>query len=97
MTGVRITPRAARDLDAIAQWTLHQWGAAQMESYLHGLRDRLNWLAENPEAGRVRNEVREGYRSFREGQHIVFYVIQADAIAIIGIPHQAMDIGSLFP
>ena len=68
-----------------------------MESYLHGLRDRFNWLAENPEAGRVRNEVREGYRSFREGQHIVFHVIQSDAIAIIGIPHQAMDIGSLFP
>lgn len=97
MTAVRITPRAARDLEAIAQWTLRNWGAARMEHYLRSLNDRLHWLAENPSAGRARDDIRAGYRSFPEGQHIVFYIVQPDAIAIIGIPHQAMDIGSLFP
>lgn len=97
MTRFHITPRAARDLDAIAQWTLQHWGAARMEQYLRSLNDRFHWLARNPVAGRARDDVREGYRSFPEGQHVVFYVIRDDAIAIIGIPHQAMDIGSLFP
>jgi toxin ParE1/3/4 len=92
----RLTPRAARDLDAIAEWTLRHWGAARMEQYLRALDDRFHWLAQNPGAGRPRYDVRAGYRSIPEGQHIVFYVVQADAIAIIGIPHQAMDIDGLF-
>ena len=97
MTGFRLTPRAARDLDAIALWTLRQWGAARMEQYLRSLNDRFYWLARNPVAGRARDDVLEGYRSFPEGQYVVFYVIKGDTIAIIGIPHQAMDISSQFP
>lgn len=97
MTGFHITPRAARDLDAIARWTLRHWGAARMEDYLRRLDDRFHWLARNPQAGRARDDVRKGYRSFPEGQHVVFYLITVDTVAIIGIPHQAMDIGGVFP
>ena len=96
MSLFHITPRAARDLDAIANWTLRQWGADRMEQYLRGFNERFHWLAIHPAAGRVRNDVAEGYRSFPEGQHVVFYITQADAIAIIGVPHQAMDIGGFF-
>lgn len=96
MTGFRLTPRAARDLDAIALWTLRQWGAARMEDYLRRLNDRFHWLALNPHAGRARDDIHPGYRSFPEGQHVVFYILKGDTVAIIGIPHQAMDIGGLF-
>ena len=96
MSLFHITPRAARDLDAIANWTLRQWGADRMEQYLHSLNDRFQWLAEHPQAGRMRDDVAVGYRSFPEGQHVVFYINQGDGIAIIGIPHQAMDIGGFF-
>ena len=96
MTTFNITPRAARDLDAIANWTLRQWGADRMEQYLNRLADRFQWLAVNPAAGRARDDVAVGYRSFPEGQHVVFYINQGDAIAIIGIPHQAMDMGGFF-
>ena len=67
-----------------------------MEQYLRGLNDRFQWLAFHPAAGRMRNDVAAGYRSFHEGPHVVFYITQADAIAIIGVPHQAMDIGGFF-
>jgi toxin ParE1/3/4 len=67
-----------------------------MEQYLHSLNDRFHWLALHPMAGRARDDVAEGYRSFPEGQHVVFYIIQSDAIAIIGIPYQAMDVGVFF-
>jgi toxin ParE1/3/4 len=97
LTGFHITPRAARDLDSIAQWTLLNWGPARMEQYLRSLNDRFHWLAANPNAGRARDDVHDGYRSFPEGQHVVFYIVMADSVAIIGIPHQAMDIGSAFP
>lgn len=81
----------------IAEWTLRHWGAARMEAYLRGLNDRFHWLAENPQAGRARDEVRVGYRSFPEGQHTVFYVVSGDFVAIIGVPHQAMDSANLYP
>ena len=96
MTVFHVTPRAVRDLDAIADWTLRHWGADRMEQYLRSLNDRFQWLALHPVAGRTRGDVADGYRSFPEGQHVVFYVIQTDGIAIIGIPHQVMDVGVFF-
>lgn len=42
--------------------------------------------------GRSRDEVKEGYRSFNEGSHIIFYRVAESAIEIIGIPHKNMDI-----
>jgi len=67
-----------------------------METYLHGLNDRFGWLAQNPLSGRDRQDVGLGYRSYPQGQHVVFYIIQPDRIAIIGVPHQAMDVDSYF-
>lgn len=52
----------------------------------------MRWLADNPMLGRTRDGVKEGYRSFREGNHIIFCRVAGSAIEIIGIPHQRMDI-----
>lgn len=92
-SGFRLTPRAAADLDAIADYTLEKWGLAQMEEYLRSLNHRFEWLTENPFAGRERNDVHPGYRSIPEGSHIIFYIINDEWIDIIGIPHKSMDIG----
>jgi toxin ParE1/3/4 len=96
VTAFQVTPRAAHDLDAIADWTLRHWGVERMETYLNSLNDRFNWLAMRPMAGRARDDIAAGYRSLPEGQHVVFYIVQAGAITIIGIPHQAMDVGVFF-
>ena len=89
----RLTPRAAADLDEIADYTILEWGPAQMEDYLRTLNKRFEWLARNPFAGRERNDVRPGYRSFPEGSHVIFYILNDESVDIIGIPHKSMDIG----
>ncbi|MDZ7769216.1 MAG: type II toxin-antitoxin system RelE/ParE family toxin [Woeseiaceae bacterium] len=89
----RLTPRAAADLDAIADYTIETWGLAQLGDYLRSMNSRFEWLAENPFAGRERNDVHPGYRSFPEGSHIIFYVVSDDYVDIIGIPHKSMDVG----
>ena len=89
----RLTLRAAEDLDAIADFTIQTWGLDQLEIYLRSLTRRFEWLAENPCAGRERNDVHPGYRSFPEGSHIIFYIVSDDQVDIIGIPHKSMDIG----
>jgi len=42
---VRLTPRALEDLGAIADYTIENWGLAQMVEYLHTLNNRFDWLA----------------------------------------------------
>lgn len=89
----RLTPRAAADLDEIADYTFEEWGPAQMEDYLRSLNKRFEWLARNAFAGRERDDVHPGYRSFPEGSHIIFYIISDEYVDIIGIPHKSMEIG----
>tara|TARA_R100000005_G_C4914141_1_gene150455 strand:+ start:371 stop:679 length:309 start_codon:yes stop_codon:yes gene_type:complete len=40
--------------------------------------------------------VAEGYYSFPQGEHVVFYLIGGEGIDIIGIPHKEMDIITYF-
>lgn len=87
----RITPRARDDLIAIARFTEHRWGKLQRDRYLRALEHRFDWLAQNPGAGRHREDVREGYFCYPQGQHLIFYLVRESGIAIIGIPHQHMD------
>ena len=96
MNGFRLTPRALRDLESIADYTLDQWGPDQMAHYLRKLNGRLKWLARNPLLGRARDDVGKDYRCFPEGEHLVFYIVERDHITIIGLPHRAMDISDLF-
>jgi toxin ParE1/3/4 len=88
----QLTPRALQDLDSIADYSLARWGANQTEAYLRQIAGRFQWLAENPSVGRARDDVADGYRSFPEGKHVIFYLVKTDEIAIIGVPHAAMDV-----
>jgi toxin ParE1/3/4 len=92
----RLTPRAYADLVHIAQYAREQWGEAQRKRYMLALDRRLRWLAENPRSGKPRSDIAEGYYCFPQGSHLIFYVIGAEAIDIIGVPHQHMDAPSHF-
>jgi toxin ParE1/3/4 len=79
-------------LKNIGRYTLKTWGKEQRDAYLHATERRFSWLAERPEMGKRRQDVQEGYYSYRQGSHVVFYLIREDRIEIIGIPHQRMDV-----
>ncbi len=85
---------AQADLEKIWLYTRQEWGTEQADSYLQALFSRFDWLAENLEAGRKRDDIKTGYFCFPEGLHLVFYTIHNKKIEIIGIPHQRMDIVS---
>jgi len=83
---------ARADLEAIWVYTAEQWGVEQAERYLKSLFACLNDLAENPQLGRQRDEVKAGYRSFPQGRHVVFYLVVPAGIEVIGIVHQSGDV-----
>ena len=96
MPGFRITHRAREDLKSIARYSERHWGKVQRDNYLVALNARFEWLAFHPQMGKHRTDIQPGYYSFPQGSHVVFYLIQDDHIAIIGIPHREMDIASYF-
>lgn len=84
--------RAQSDLESIWQYSFETWGVRQADHYLRSLVARFEWLAENPLLGKPRDDIKSGYRSFPEGQHVVFYKINQQQIDIIGVVHQNQDI-----
>ncbi|MBW7930162.1 MAG: type II toxin-antitoxin system RelE/ParE family toxin [Gammaproteobacteria bacterium] len=92
----RLTPRASADLKNIARYTRQRWGEAQRETYMRALDARFHWLTEHPHSGRHRPDIAEGYYSFPEGSHVIFYLIGTGVIDIIGVPHKQMDTPAYF-
>ena len=82
------------DLEKIWRYSFQTWGMEQADAYVTALVDRFDWLAENPQMGRNRDDIKKGYRCFPEGQHLVFYTVSDDLIDIIGIVHQRQDVSS---
>ncbi|WP_252177141.1 type II toxin-antitoxin system RelE/ParE family toxin [Endozoicomonas sp. 4G] len=93
---VRVTPRARDDLRNIGRYTLRTWGKTQRNHYLKSIEARFHWLAENPQLGKYRADISEGYFSFPEGQHVIFYMIGSNFIDIIGVLHKEMDVIGYF-
>lgn len=89
----RLTPRAAADLDGIADYANEERGPMQIGNYLRSLNKRFDWPTRNPLAGRERNDIHPGYRSIPEGRHIIFSIVNDENADIIGAPHKSMDIG----
>lgn len=92
----RVTPRAQQDLINIGRYTLEMWGKKQRNLYLRAIEQRFRLIADNPYMGRHRPDVKEGYYSFPQGSHVIFYLIHDNGIDIIGVPHQRMDILNYF-
>ncbi len=93
---VRITPRAAQDLKRVGRHTLERWGKEQRNTYLRDMDRRFSWLAERPDRGKPRPDIKDGYYSYPQGSHVIFYLIRNGGIDIIGIPHRRMDIMNYF-
>jgi len=92
MPSYRVRQLAENDLEQIWLYSFHEWGLAQADSYIRLMIGRFVWLAENPQLGKRRDDIKPGYHSFPEGRHVIFYTITENGIDIIGIPHQRMDI-----
>jgi len=92
MANYLLSESAQQDIISIQHYTMDRWGKAQTSKYLNLLEQRLKWLANDHALKKKRNEVQEGYISFPEGRHIIFYRIAKSGIEVMGIIHQSEDI-----
>lgn len=96
MSNYIISQEAQRELENIFLNTLEEWGEAQADMYLDDLYRIINMLGDNPNLGRLRHEIREGYRSFPQGSHIIFFAEHNTKIAILRVLHSSRDTEKIF-
>jgi len=88
---VELSPSAEVDLDEIWFYGVEQWDVAQADGYQEKLLDMATFLAEHPELGKDRPEIKPGYKSYAVGSHIIFFWVIDDVLRVIRILHQRMD------
>ena len=96
MANYTLTPEADNDLTEIWLYGFKRWGLKQANTYLLQLEERFETLFELPGLGVKRDEIRVGYRSYRESSHLVFYRKNNNKLEVIRILHKRMDIDSIF-
>jgi toxin ParE1/3/4 len=88
-----ISEKATEDLERIWQYTYLQWSEHQANKYYSLLIQKIELIAQNATSGRKMDDIKEGYRYFTVGSHIIFYKNPGgEAVIIIRILHQRMDI-----
>lgn len=86
-----ITEEAELDLADIAVYTEEKWGVAQQAKYLQRLEERIFHLGENPSLGKNRDDIKQGYVSYSEGKHVIFYVYDDSNLTVLSVLHERMD------
>jgi toxin ParE1/3/4 len=86
-----LSDEAYEDLGDIFEYTLATWGARQAEIYTESLFDKFEILCLNPLMGIARPELRSGLRSALHQQHVIFYFLREDTIAVARILHGSRD------
>ncbi len=95
MRNFDLTKSAQADLKSIARYTQDSWGVRQRNTYLKEMDQVFRTLAMNPVIGRACDEVREGYRKFPHGSHIIYYKVPTtEELLIVRILHTTMDVDS---
>jgi toxin ParE1/3/4 len=93
MGSFTLTQKARDDMLSIGRYTRKQWGKVQQARYLSQLDAAFHDLADNPEIGRVCDDIRVGYYKFGVGKHLIYYRNkEKDQIEIVRILHGRMDI-----
>jgi toxin ParE1/3/4 len=91
MADFYLRPKAVSDLEDIWDYTVRMWDEDQAERYLRLLNVGFIDLTIQPDLGRSCDAIRQGYRVFRVGSHVIFYRVINDNIEVVRVLHQSMD------
>jgi toxin ParE1/3/4 len=87
MLKLRLSRAAQQHLEDIWLYTISEWGEDQAEKYVALIEKALSLLPDNPYLGKVRPDVKPGYRALQAGKHLIFYSVGEEFVDVIGILH----------
>jgi toxin ParE1/3/4 len=95
VTRFKLSAAADTDMRKIAAHSLQHWGQPQRDSYISELFGAFGRLAASPQIATGIDSIREGYRQFPQGSHVIFFRESAShGIEIIRVLHKRMDAGT---
>ena len=88
-----LTEKALNDLSDIWYCTVKKWSKSQADKYYYMLINSCKTTAENPELGKVYDEIFDNLKGFRVGHHVIFYKKHLqNSVLIIRILHAQMGL-----
>jgi len=87
-------PEAESDLDEI-WWYIAQDSPHNADRFLDRIQERCLALADYPQMGTSREELKAGLRSQPIGNYLIFYFSLEDGVDIVRVIHGSRDIESL--
>ena len=88
----KISKKAISDLEEIWLYTVEHWSVEQADRYYNLIFEEIAYICKNENAGKPMEHVRKGYKVAKVKSHLIFYKITNDAIEIVRILHERMDI-----
>ena len=93
MSKIIFRQKAIDDLNSIWEYTIEMWTEKQADVYYAKIKMACYMIAENPELGRVYEEIGGNLYGLKSGKHIIFYrPISNSRIEIIRVLHERMDL-----
>lgn len=92
MLKIRLPATAENDLEKIWLYTLAEWGGNQAQQYISFIEQGLHLPLDNPHLGKLRPDIKEGYRALQVEKHLIFYLVSDMYIDVLAIPHICMDV-----
>jgi toxin ParE1/3/4 len=89
-----ITDEAEDDIDEILAYIAEDNFEAALDVYSRFL-EVFKMLANNPNAGRLRTELNETWRSFPVGNYLIFYRLWARDVSITRVLHSARELDEI--
>jgi toxin ParE1/3/4 len=90
----RLTQEARREVLEIWNYIAEDDEAAA-DRFIDLLIDRFEMLGRNPQAGRRRDDLRRGYRSFPVKEYLILYRVEPQQVGIMRVLHGRRDVERL--
>ena len=91
----RLTRRARQDVLNIWRY-ISEDSPVAADRFFDLLIHHFRLLGDNPHAGRRRDELRAGYRSFPLGDYLILYRIDEPGVQIMHVVHGRRDFSAFF-
>lgn len=93
MANYKLTNKAVEDLSKIWDYTFEVWSEKQADKYYKELISFCQQIAENPQIGKIYNNISNQLLGMKANRHIIFYrLLNEGHIEITRILHERMDI-----
>lgn len=86
----RLTPLAESDLEEIWLYTFQNWSIEQADTYISSFVAAFEALSTGKKQGRLA-DVRQDFKKYLCGSHMIYYLEYSDRLDIIRILHQRQD------